>query len=63
MMRKKVWQDEAAWAAEIKRRVEDIQSGADKGVPAAQVMQEARRALHEKPARKSLLQRGSGGAY
>ena len=38
---------EAAWAAEIERRVEEIQSGADTGIPAGQVMKEARRALHE----------------
>ena len=38
---------EAAWAAEIERRVDEIQSGADPGIPAAQVMKEARRALHE----------------
>jgi putative addiction module component (TIGR02574 family) len=38
---------EAAWASEIERRVEEVQSGAETGLPAGQVMQEARRALHE----------------
>ena len=38
---------EAAWAAEIERRVEEIQSGEETGIPAAQGMKEARRALHE----------------
>jgi putative addiction module component (TIGR02574 family) len=38
---------EAAWNAEIGRRVEEIHSGAEPGIPAAQVMKEARRALHE----------------
>jgi len=40
-------QVEAAWTAEIERRVEEIQSGAEKGIPTGQVMKEARRALHE----------------
>ena len=38
---------EADWAEEIERRVGEIQSGAETGIPAAQVMKEARRALHE----------------
>jgi putative addiction module component (TIGR02574 family) len=40
-------QIEAAWNAEIGRRVEAIQSGAEKGISAAQVMKEARRVLNE----------------
>jgi len=39
---------EAAWTAEIERRVEEIQSGAEKGIPAGQVMKDARRALNER---------------
>ena len=38
---------EAAWSSEIERRVEEIQSGSERGIPAAQVMKDARRALHE----------------
>jgi putative addiction module component (TIGR02574 family) len=38
---------EVAWDDEIERRVEEIQSGADKGIPAKDVMKEARRALNE----------------
>lgn len=38
---------ETAWEDEIGRRVKDIQSGAEKGIPAAEVMKEARRALNE----------------
>jgi len=38
---------EAAWNDEIERRVKEIQSGAEKGVPAGDVMKEARRALNE----------------
>jgi putative addiction module component (TIGR02574 family) len=38
---------EAAWTAEIRRRVEEIQSGAEKGIPAGQVMKEARLELNE----------------
>jgi len=38
---------EAAWDDEIERRVKDIQSGAEKGIPAEDVMKEARRALNE----------------
>lgn len=37
----------AAWEDEIGRRVKDIQSGAEKGIPALEVMNEARRALNE----------------
>jgi hypothetical protein len=40
-------QVEAAWTAEIERRVKEIQSGAAKGIHAEQVMKEARRALNE----------------
>jgi putative addiction module component (TIGR02574 family) len=38
---------EAAWDDEIERRVKDIQTGAEKGIPAGEVMKEARRALNE----------------
>jgi putative addiction module component (TIGR02574 family) len=38
---------EAAWGDEIERRVKEIQSGAEKGIPAEDVMKEARRALNE----------------
>ncbi len=38
---------EAAWDDEIARRVQEIKSGAEKGIPAEDVMKEARRALHE----------------
>ena len=38
---------EAAWSEEIGRRVKEIESGKVKGIPAAQVMTKARRALHE----------------
>ena len=38
---------EAAWNDEIERRVKGIQSGAEKGIPAEDVMKEARRALNE----------------
>jgi len=37
----------AAWDDEIGRRVKEIQSGAEKGIPAEDVMKEARRALDE----------------
>jgi putative addiction module component (TIGR02574 family) len=37
----------AAWDDEIERRVKEIQSGAEKGIPAEDVMKEARRALNE----------------
>jgi putative addiction module component (TIGR02574 family) len=40
-------QVESAWGQEIERRVEEIKSGAEKGIPARQVMKEARRALNE----------------
>lgn len=36
---------EAAWDDEIGRRVRAIQSGTEKGIPAAHVMKEARRHL------------------
>jgi putative addiction module component (TIGR02574 family) len=38
---------EAAWGDEIERRVREIESGAEEGIPAAQVMKGARRALNE----------------
>jgi putative addiction module component (TIGR02574 family) len=38
---------ETAWNLEIERRVKEIRSGTEKGIPAADVMKEARRALHE----------------
>ena len=48
---------EAAWNEEIEQRVTDIQSGAEKGIPAGVVMKEARRALKAAhrllPARRS----------
>ena len=37
----------AAWDAEIQRRVKEIESGDEPGVPAAQVMNQARRAVNE----------------
>jgi putative addiction module component (TIGR02574 family) len=37
----------AAWDLEIERRVKEIESGAEAGIPAAQVMKDARRALNE----------------
>jgi putative addiction module component (TIGR02574 family) len=37
----------AAWDDEIERRVKDIQSGAEKGIPAEDLMKEARRVLSE----------------
>ena len=38
---------EKAWTEEISRRVTEIESGKAKGIPAAEVMTKARRALHE----------------
>jgi putative addiction module component (TIGR02574 family) len=38
---------ETAWAHEIGRRVQDIESGKVKGIPAKQAMAKARRALNE----------------
>ena len=38
---------EAAWDDETERRVKDIQSGAEKGISAEDVMKEARLALNE----------------
>jgi putative addiction module component (TIGR02574 family) len=38
---------ETAWDDEIARRVEEIKSGAEKGIPAGQVMKNARRVLSE----------------
>jgi putative addiction module component (TIGR02574 family) len=38
---------EAAWEEEIGRRVKEIESGAERGVPAGEVMKKARRALNE----------------
>ena len=37
----------AEWDEETERRVKQIESGADKGIPADQVMKQARRALNE----------------
>jgi putative addiction module component (TIGR02574 family) len=36
-----------AWDEEIERRVKEIESGAEKGIPADRVMKKARRALSE----------------
>ena len=38
---------EAAWSGEIRRHVKEIKSGKVKGIPAAEAMTKARRALHE----------------
>jgi putative addiction module component (TIGR02574 family) len=38
---------EAEWDDEIERRVKEIESRAEKGIPSEQVMKEARRALNE----------------
>jgi putative addiction module component (TIGR02574 family) len=38
---------EAAWTAEIARRVKEIESGTEKGIAAEQVMKDARHALNE----------------
>jgi putative addiction module component (TIGR02574 family) len=38
---------ESAWEDEIEQRVKEIRSGAEKGIPAEDVMKEARRALNE----------------
>jgi putative addiction module component (TIGR02574 family) len=38
---------EAAWSEEIGRRVNDVESGKARGIPASQVMTKARRALNE----------------
>jgi putative addiction module component (TIGR02574 family) len=38
---------EAEWDDEIKRRLNEIESGAQKGISAIQVMKDARRALNE----------------
>lgn len=38
---------EAAWSAEIGRRVKQIETGKVKGIPATQAMAKARRTLHE----------------
>ena len=38
---------EAAWNDEIEGRVKEIESGVEEGIPAAQMMQDARRALNE----------------
>ena len=40
-------QVEAAWATEIERRVREIESGAEEGIPAEQVMKNARRSSNE----------------
>jgi putative addiction module component (TIGR02574 family) len=38
---------EAAWDNEVERRVKEIESGAENGIPAVQVMKNARRVLNE----------------
>ena len=38
---------ETAWSEAIARRVKEIESGKARGIPAAQAMAKARRALHE----------------
>jgi putative addiction module component (TIGR02574 family) len=38
---------EAEWDREIERRVKEIESGTARGIPAAQAMKNARRALNE----------------
>ena len=38
---------ETAWSEEIGRRVAEIKAGKARGIPAAEVMTKARRALHE----------------
>src|SRR6266576_1739328 len=38
---------EAAWNTEIKSRVTEIREGRAEGIPAAEVMKEARKELHE----------------
>ncbi|MBU6401800.1 MAG: addiction module protein [Verrucomicrobia bacterium] len=38
---------ELEWDREIERRIEEIQSDPESGIPAAAVMAKARRALHE----------------
>jgi putative addiction module component (TIGR02574 family) len=38
---------QAAWDNEVERRVKGIESGAEKGISAAQVMKDARCALNE----------------
>lgn len=38
---------EAAWNAEIESRVMEIREGQAKGIPAEEVMKEARKKLHE----------------
>jgi putative addiction module component (TIGR02574 family) len=38
---------EAAWSAEIGRRVKEIEAGKVKGIPATQALAKARRALNE----------------
>ena len=38
---------EAAWDDETERRVKEIESGVEQGVPAGPVMKDARRALNE----------------
>jgi putative addiction module component (TIGR02574 family) len=47
---------ESAWGDEIERRVKEIESGAVEGIPAGQVMINARRALNE-PRRLSSARR------
>lgn len=38
---------EAAWGKEIERRIHQIKSGAEKGIPAAEVLKNARRVMNE----------------
>ncbi len=38
---------ETAWGDEIERRVKEIECGVEKGIPAAQVMKDARRILNK----------------
>jgi putative addiction module component (TIGR02574 family) len=38
---------DAAWRAEIRRRVDEVESGKVKGIPAKQVLKESRKALNE----------------
>lgn len=43
---------EAAWDKELKRRLDEYESGKVKTIPAAQVFKEVRRKLHEIKARR-----------
>jgi putative addiction module component (TIGR02574 family) len=48
---------EAAWGDEVERRVRGIQSGTEQGIPAEQIMPEARATLH-----KTCLSRSGRGS-